>query len=354
MAYHLKGGALLAALGALVCAPTALGDRSVITNLDAAGRDDPVALVPRTFTVVANTSVKKRVLIKYRAVGGAPCAPSANSDSGTWALQWPYYFEINGDKTTGEVKTWSTTGPLMFCTWLADNGSSVATPITQTITFRSPTSTIDASQSPSPATAGADFIIGASLTTEAPARFYATLANPGVACAGTFGSDSGSELTDGTEVNGTASFQWKVNRPAGTYMLCTWLAKSASDTAPIARQSFPISVVAPPAPPPPPPPPAKAATAVGVAFPSSIRLRRLVAIRARVSATSGTPTGMCYADRFISRRWEPIASGAVASNGICRMTVRMGRRGREQLRVRYRPSGNFLASVSRYRSVRVR
>ena len=90
-------------------------------------------------------------------------------------------------------------------------------------------------------------------------------------------------------------------------------------------------------------------------LPSRMTVYTTVTVRAKVTSTGGPPTGRCQVQRFIARRWDVIATGDVSAGGMCTMTIRIGRVGREQLRVRYlaQPGSATANAVSAYRTVTV-
>jgi len=258
---------LLSAL-ALVVAPAVYADTASITVRDAAGNEDPVANVGRTLSLRGKASAPRRIFVRFRAPGGAACTPSASSDAGR-ALghdgsrfygssggDAPYYgSSVNGDFDISRAGRWTEgAGTFMFCIWIADSSSTATTPITQTITFRASNGTVSSAVSPStlqPTQLGTLTVTG---TTEAPAEIYVkTRAAGGAPCASTFAADPGSEILDGRNVDGTFSQQTTISREEpGTYLVCTWLAESSSDTTPIAGpQPTTFQVAAPPPPPPP-------------------------------------------------------------------------------------------------------
>jgi hypothetical protein len=238
----------------LAAAPGARADSAAISVLDTAGQSDPAAGLPRTFHVSGVTAAPEEIFVKYRNPGGAACAPSAYSDSGSTVR--PYYDDfwdddVNGSFDLDDVVTWGSPGTYMFCVWIADDQYDAVQPITQMITFRSPTGTISATLSPpnpAPGTAAAITIAGVSEASEA---VYATVHTAGIPCAQTFDADddlTGSSRIDyGTAVNGAYSIADSVQEDtAGGYTLCLWLADSSSDATPVAGpQPIPFTVGTP-------------------------------------------------------------------------------------------------------------
>jgi hypothetical protein len=80
---------------------------------------------------------------------------------------------------------------------------------------------------------------------------YATIdVAGGAGCAPTYGTDPGSSLVDGQNVDGPFSIPETVTEEkAGNYIVCLWLASSDSDTSPVAGpQPEPFTVAVPPPP----------------------------------------------------------------------------------------------------------
>jgi hypothetical protein len=244
----------LAALG--VDAAVASADSASLSFTDAAGTSDPVAGVGRTATLSGNTQSSTRIWIRNRASGGAPCAPSASSDSGSVYFDGNfsgsefYGTDVNGNFALKRTGTWRTAGTYMFCIWIAPSESTSTTPITQNVTFRQPSGTISATVAPvtpRPGQAATVTVTGAS---EAPEGVYATIRKAGgAACAASYSADSGYTLIGGTDVNGSFSLHASTTQNAGNYLICLWVAASSSDSTPIAGpQPVTFSVVAPPPP----------------------------------------------------------------------------------------------------------
>jgi hypothetical protein len=252
---------LFAVAALLVCSGAALADSASISVTNTAGESDPAAGLPRVFTLSGTASVPERAFVKYRSPGGAQCAPNAEEDSGS-PLGGYYYSPfwdatIEGAFSNRNVMTWEPPGTVMFCIWLAKGESEIVAPITQIITFRSPRGTISATVDPLTPTPGQQATITVTGSSEAPEHVFAAIRSAGGApCAPTYEADSGQSLIDGTNVNGSFSLQATTTQTkAGTYLICLWLASSASDTSPIAGPQPETFTVGSPPPPPPPPPP---------------------------------------------------------------------------------------------------
>lgn len=248
---------LAIATGAALLALTAVAfaDSASISVTTTSGTSDPAAGVPRTYTLSGNTGSPKRYYVKYRATGGAPCAPSAYSDSGRstgadYPTDW-YGTPVNGDFSSSYAFTWRTPGTYLFCIWLATSDSQVVTPISQTIAFRSPTGTISGTVNPVTPSPGQQATVTVTGASEAPERVYARVRAEGAPCAQTYDADTGTGLIGDTNVNGSFSVQATTTQQrAGNYVVCLWLATSSNDTAPVAGpQPVPFTVAAPPPPP---------------------------------------------------------------------------------------------------------
>ena len=237
----------------LTAASAAMADSAQLTITDTGGHSDPVAGVPRVFTVSGTAAVSEYLFMKQRPAGGAPCGPSANTDPGSTLTG--FYDDFWSKPVTGAfslpvARTWNTPGTFLFCIWLASSNTAVSTPISQVITFRSPTGTISATVNPVIPRPGQDAQVTVTGASEAPEYVYAKVrAAGGAPCAPTFQSDSGDSVINSAAVNGAFSQQATVNEDTpGSYVLCLWLASSSEDTAPIAGpQAVPFSVVQPPA-----------------------------------------------------------------------------------------------------------
>ncbi|MEA2220677.1 MAG: hypothetical protein QOJ35_3303 [Solirubrobacteraceae bacterium] len=246
----------------VVCAfsaTTASADTASVSFTDGAGRSDPAAELGRTWTLSGNSSAPHRVYLKARPTGGAPCAPSAASDSAYYQTQqWSeaggddfYGTSVNGNFTLKETGIWTTPGTFMFCIWIADTESQSVTPIRQDVTFRRSTGVISGTVAPSPLPLGQEAAVTITGSSEAPKRVYASIRPAGGApCATSSSSDSGRSLVDGASVNGAFSIVARTTPSAGgDYLICLWLADSSSDGEPVAGpQPFTFTVVAPPPP----------------------------------------------------------------------------------------------------------
>jgi hypothetical protein len=228
---------------------------NVVVSQSVGGPSDPAAGVPRLFTVSGVSSAAGHVYVKYRAVGGAPCGPTAAGDSGAFMFNGN---SVNGAFSVQQALTWSAgSGAFMFCVWITPASAyDIVTPITQTITFRSPTGAVSATVNPVAPRPNQAAVITVSGSSEANEEVFADIrpGGAGAACAPTFYADEqtnhGSALISGDTANGTfsktISYTWTA---PGTYLICLWLADSSEDTTPIAGPQPETVIVAVPAPP---------------------------------------------------------------------------------------------------------
>jgi hypothetical protein len=255
MPYRIRrrlGACALAVLALFAFSGTAAADSASLSVTTTGGQSDPVADVARTFTITGNTASPKNIYVAHRPAGGAACAPSASTDTGDNNF-W-YGEDVNGDFSFSRAYTWNDgPGSFQFCIWIADNSSQVVTPITQVITFRSPSGTISATLDPAVPRPGQTTTVTVTGRSEAPKSVYATIRRAGGApCAATFDADvdSSEGLFSGNDVNGAFSESTTMAQErAGDYLLCLWLAETGRDTKPVAGpQPIPFTVAAPPRP----------------------------------------------------------------------------------------------------------
>lgn len=237
-------------------AATASADSVSVSFTDAAGVPDPAVGIGRTMTIKGNVSTPTRLYTKVRPAGGAPCAPSATSDSASEV----YYGSFNGGDAYGptvqgnftitKTGVWNTPGDFQYCFWLASNPSQAVTPITQLVSFRRSTGVISAVISPLGAAPKTKLTITVAGNSEAPSNAHAKVRLAGGApCAPSYSADSGTGLFSGRDVNGPFSITDTYTPPvAGTYLLCLYLSGSSSDANPIAAQPILFGIVAPPPP----------------------------------------------------------------------------------------------------------
>jgi hypothetical protein len=255
---------LLAVVAVLVCSGAALADSASIGVTNTAGESDPAAGLSRVFTLGGNVEAPEHVFVRYRGPGGAPCAPTANEDTGLFFDPESDYLgsedergpfwnaAVEGTFNIRAVTTWHSPGTFVFCIWIAAGPNEIVkTPITQTITFRSPTGTITATVNPLTPEPGQQATVTVTGDSEAPENVYAKVRPAGGApCASTYSADSGENLINGQGVNGSFSMQAKTTQSkAGQYLICLWLAGSGNEIPVIAGpQPEMFTVVSPPPP----------------------------------------------------------------------------------------------------------
>lgn len=235
-------------------AATARADSASLAVLDAAGRDDPAVDLGRTFRLSGNVTVPKRVYVKWRPTGGAPCAPSFSTDSGEGGSLFNAMFsgqDVNGNFVLTTSRVWTRSGSFLFCIWLADSASTSVTPIAQIITFRRPTGTISGTVAPVSPLVNQNATLTVTGSSEAPKRVYASLrAGGGAACPPSFDQDSGARLLRGEDVNGSFTLTAPIRvSTAGPQQVCLWLAASSDDPSPVAGpQPVTFTALVPPPP----------------------------------------------------------------------------------------------------------
>jgi hypothetical protein len=224
---------LVALAGALSLSGSASADSVSLAVLDAAGKSDPVQDIGRTFDFTVTASSNTYLYVAYRPTGGPACAPTVSSDSGSSFLAEQV---TSGTQHIKQVTTFSARGSFLFCMWLGPSSSQAQTILSQKITFRAPRGSISFTSTPRTVGINKPVKLTFSGVSEAPRGLYVTWRKSGGAgCAPTYSSDSGSGIVDGENVNGSfriTSLQTFSER--GSYVFCAWIAKSSSDTDPIA------------------------------------------------------------------------------------------------------------------------
>lgn len=257
-------GVVVAAAALSFGTAVASADSATIAVTNTAGQTDPVAGVPVVFSTTGASSAPEQVFVKYRNVGGAPCAATAETDTGSYSDNDGTYGDddllpdgddVNGAFSIQGAGTWPQPGPVQFCIWIAKDSTTIVTPITQVITFRAPTGTVNTAINPTMPTPGQTASVTFTGSTESAESLYATV-KPGTGCAPTFGADSGDSLVYGASVNGSFSQTTTFSKDtAGQYTVCAWVAGSPSDTAPVAGPqgtTFAVGVATAPVAPQPP------------------------------------------------------------------------------------------------------
>lgn len=333
--------------GCLMGTSPALADSVTLDVTTTAGESDPAADIARVFTLSGTSAAPKKVYAKYRRPGGAPCAPSAATDSGE-ILQVDYNsfwsISVNGSFSIARAATWDNPGTWVFCYWLSENVDAISSPFTQTITFRAPSGTITATVNPVTPSINQTATVTVSGTTEAPAYVYAAVRPAGGApCAPTYAADSGTGLISGRSVNGAFSVtETMTQSTAGDYVLCLWLAQSTTDTAPSAGpQPQPFTVLGP------------KPVVVKTKVPTSTTLRRRGArYSGRISTSANCIAGRTVVLRRVGSGVKSFGRALTRADGT--FTVKRGIRlhGRVYVVIVARSQGNTTCSSGRALTIR--
>jgi hypothetical protein len=233
------------AIALLAGASSALADSATLSVTTDAGVSDPVAYIPRNFTLSGSVTGSKLLFVKHRAAGGPPCAASAYTDPGTFLDSAFYGVPVSGPFSIRRVLTWRMPGTWMLCYWFASAETAPATPITQLVSVRQPPASIAATVDPTAPVAGEQATITLSGATEATRRVYAKIRPAdGTPCAPTFDADPGGSMTDGWTVSGAYGIPTLLNDPVlGRWLVCMWLAGESDDALPVATASQVFDVV---------------------------------------------------------------------------------------------------------------
>lgn len=247
----MRRGAFVALFGALTLLGPGAG---VATNsvtlqvVNTAGTEDPVEDIGRTFVVQGQADAPTRLYVKYRRSGGAPCAPSAASDSGEGID--PYGEYVDGAFRLTTARVWTESGSFMFCMWLANYSYEVAPSFSRVVAFRIPNGSVSLATSPTVLRPRVPGTITVSGTSEAPRTLYVKYRPMGGApCAPSPSSDSGGYFGDlGGSVDGSFSEREAATFDrAGSYLFCLWLREHSGDVEPTGGTpvSFTVSVRTP-------------------------------------------------------------------------------------------------------------
>jgi hypothetical protein len=236
---------LVATATLAVSAATALAAGESISITTADGGSDPVAFIPRIFTIRGTSSGPTYLFVKHRAVGGAPCAPSPYADPGS---SWTgfYRLAVNGAFSFPKVVTWDASGSWMFCFWLGSDERTISTPVAQAVVFRLPIGSMTASVGPLVIRPNHRARVTVAGTSEAARYLYAKVRRTGTGpCTTAYDLDAGQSVISGENVNGAfAGEALTVPSSPGQYVVCAWLAGSSYDPTPIAIQSTTFTVTA--------------------------------------------------------------------------------------------------------------
>lgn len=224
---------LIAAAALLVSASAAAAAPVSVTT--ATGQSDPVAYIPRVFTVSGTGPPGSAIYMKQRPAGGAGCAPTAYADPGRLSTGF-YGLPVDGAFSFQRVWTWDAPGDWMFCIWVATGEMTITPAISQTVTFRTPAGRIATSISPRTPQVGQRAEVTVAGATEAPRRLWLKIRPAsGGECAPNYDADAGQSLIDGWDADGTfhaERYTWPSD--PGEYIVCSWLAGSSYDPWPIA------------------------------------------------------------------------------------------------------------------------
>jgi hypothetical protein len=224
------------ALALLVGAGSAAAADSAAISVTAAnGASDPVAYIARVFTITGTAAAGDNLYMKHRPAGGAPCAPTAYSDPGRLSTGF-YGPAAGGSFGVQHVWTWDAPGAWMFCIWLAPSETTIATPITQTVLFRTPTGQIASSIKPATPRVGQRAEVRITGASEAPRRIWVKV-RPASAgpCAASYDLDPGQSLVDGWDADGDFDVsRYLTQATIGQYVICDWLGGNSFDALPVA------------------------------------------------------------------------------------------------------------------------
>jgi hypothetical protein len=241
----------LSAAGAalLACAGSAAANSASIAVTASNGASDPAAYSARVFTVSGTAAAGDNLYMKQHPAGGAPCAPTAYSDQGRLSTGF-YGLPVNGSFTFQRVWTWDAPGAWTFCIWLAPSETAIATPLNQTILFRTPNGQIASSIQPRAPRVGQRAEVTVAGSSEAPRRIWVKVrAASGGACAPSYDLDPGQSLIDGWDAEGGFDAKrYTTQTTPGRYLICSWLAGSSWDALPVAGPSSLLFDVMPPKP----------------------------------------------------------------------------------------------------------
>lgn len=304
---------------------------------------------------VVSDAASNELYVKIRATGGPACLPTAAVDPGTYVGRFKDGFIEGttfpvGDTTQQDVVTF-TAGTYQWCAWLA-NQYATAIPVATAsgiLTVATPIGAISSVAVPAVIPLNQTVVATVAGATEVTRQLIwrlRPLSEPPCALAPAL--DQGSARFDSVSaILGNFSSPIEIQVASyGQYRLCLWVARDRSAIEALGVNETVISVPAPPSP----------ATSIRfTTLPARIKYRALVSVRARVTSQIGVPKGVCHVQRFVARRWSTIARGAVASNGYCSMVIRIGRIGREQVKVVFvaKSGSGFVNSETPYRNVRV-
>lgn len=202
-----------------------------------------VAEIPGVFTLDVQAEGRAFAHVKYRTAGGAPCAPSPETDSGSYLFN---NVGVNGPATLTSIETFAGPGQYQLCGWLRNNNYDVLATLTQVVGVRAPVGSLVVS-APTLAPFNRAFVLTYSGQTEVRRYVYSKIRPVGGApCAPTYGSDTGGGLASGTRAEGSFNVPVETTLSTrGRFVICSWLAGSSGDLAPLAMTQTVITNIPP-------------------------------------------------------------------------------------------------------------
>ena len=338
---------------AAVQAGPAFADSASLVVLDAAGKNDPVQDVGRVFVFRGQATGRLNLYVKYRPSGGAPCAPSPSTDSGT-TYGSSFGLTVNGAFEIKSADTWRSTGDVQFCMWLSNSNSTPSQPYPQVVRFREPRGTVRlvAIGTPRANRPGAVRVFG---TSEAPRTVYVKARNAGGAgCAPTASEDSGNTIGSsyGESVNGAFNTRHTITwGPASAAQFCLYLAKSSSEI-PIGGRPVRVIVRMGVRSRPTGGQGGKTRTSVSVtATPRIVLFGQSVAIHGEFSGVKG---GKAMLQAFTGGVWVGAKAITIKADGSFFTTLKPAQRGTYRFRIAYAGDRTRAPAVSKVLSITVK
>jgi hypothetical protein len=203
---------------------------------------DPAEEQAFTVTASGTADVDGTVEAFIRPAGGAPCAATAGTETGTSLL---YRSVPAGPYTIPTTYTPESPGSYLMCGYLR-SGSATAAAISATMTVRPNRATLTIT---APATGIPDQPVVLSFhgATEVSRRVFATIKPAGgTSCGSAYATDVGGEdVVYSESIQGSYSFPRSQSLKAGGYVICSWVQEASDDLAPDAVASASISVQSP-------------------------------------------------------------------------------------------------------------
>ena len=246
--------------------------------------------------------------------------------------------QVEGPTTLSQIETFAAPGQYLICGWLRNSNYDVLATLSEVVGVRAPIGSLVVT-APVLAPFNRSFVLGYSGQTEVKRYVYSTIRPAGGApCAPTYASDPGSGLVSGNVADGAFNVPVETTLTTrGTFLICSWLAASRGDLAPLAVAQTTITNV-----PPVVPSPAPVVSSVKV---TGRKLR--------------TTVGLSKGGRIVVKligKGRRIGIGAVNASGPRTIVITYTRprsvvKGRYVLEFTFRAAGATKASVKR-RAVR--